>query len=242
MSGALQKGTYQIILCLTTVTSRTRFPLVIFGMTPQMWENIMRLHQAGPLIVSAIVASLAVAGMRPACAAPVISEAATSNMSFSSTTDTWSPTQTNAVLNEIDALVGDAGTHIFHVFVSGSITGDTVTNAGGLVGVLTTGGIIDRCRSTASVSLSGLVGPNGSAAGGLGGEIEDTIIESYATGNVSVPASGVGGGLVGNIANIEASISNSYATGERGPSSADLRESATRSSHLPRRPPIPQAP
>jgi filamentous hemagglutinin family protein len=97
----------------------------------------------------------------------------------------------------VGGLAGYNNGQMDHVHASGSVSGNT--NVGGLVGS-STGAVVSNAYATGNVNANfyagGLVGSGG------------TIIDSYATGNVSATGSYVGG-LVG----YNDRISSSYATG-----------------------------
>ncbi|TCT07117.1 beta strand repeat-containing protein [Paralcaligenes ureilyticus] len=107
--------------------------------------------------------------------------------------------------NAVGGLVGSncyCGT-ITLSYATGTVTGDTNSFTGGLVGV--NAGSVTQAYATGAV-----VAGTGAAAGGLVGDNKATITQSYATGAVTVGASGYAGGLAG--ANDD-SITQTYATG-----------------------------
>jgi filamentous hemagglutinin family protein len=120
----------------------------------------------------------------------------------------------------IGALVGNAGnaTKIFNTHVSGTVTsirtGTTAADTGGLVGDLYTGSTIRYSSSSATVS------GQGRDIGGLVGYINDSsaIYNSFATGSVTMSASGHNegevGGLVGGVASSSSGgVFNSFSSG-----------------------------
>ena len=106
------------------------------------------------------------------------------------------------------ALAGgaDGGTTISNVRVTGTVTcPGHFCRAGGLVGQLFSGTIQD---SSADASVTG---GTGGAAGGLVGQVNDTVIRSYATGIVNCSTHCAAGGLTGQLAS--GWIDSSFATG-----------------------------
>lgn len=110
----------------------------------------------------------------------------------------------------VGALVGKNAGTIFRSYASGNISAPGSLNAGGLVGYNAPVGEIDECSTHIDVRVgSGQINTN---AGGLVGQNEGTVKESYATGNVETGGrwAKLAGGLIGENFG---PVSNSYATG-----------------------------
>jgi hypothetical protein len=110
----------------------------------------------------------------------------------------------------IGGLVGGGNT-IANSYATGSVTAPRA-DAGGLAGS-DGSGTISGSFASGAVSITGTFGGNG-AAGGLVGSDNAQIVNSYATGSVTMPSSGVNslGGLVGAMDG-GATITTSYSTG-----------------------------
>ncbi|TWB59379.1 filamentous hemagglutinin family protein [Nitrospirillum viridazoti] len=96
--------------------------------------------------------------------------------------------------SSVGALVGnDGGGTISHITVTGSISGGSTV--GGLIGAITTGGLLQDAKADTLITASG------TDVGGLVGNSNGTIQDSYALGGIRMTAAGSAqsvGGLVGN--------------------------------------------
>ena len=103
---------------------------------------------------------------------------------------------------------------------TGNVTSDR--NAGGLVGVSTTGGRVTGSYAEGDVTSTGA---NGRAGGLLGLISAGTVVsDSYAIGDVRVSGSNsIAGGLVGKAQNADTTVTGSYATGAVTASGAGVR-------------------
>ena len=103
---------------------------------------------------------------------------------------------------------------------TGNVTSDR--NAGGLVGVSTTGGRVTGSYAEGDVTSTGA---NGRAGGLLGLISAGTVVsDSYAIGDVRVSGSNsIAGGLVGKAQNADTTVTGSYATGSVTASGAGVR-------------------
>jgi hypothetical protein len=113
--------------------------------------------------------------------------------------------------DDIGGLVGYNGGTVYGSSVTGKISGATESATGGLVGI--NWGIVDLSFSKATV----LAEADGATVGGLVGDNEELIENSYATGNVTGGSGDSAGGLAGendNSNDIPVSIENSYARGK----------------------------
>ena len=119
--------------------------------------------------------------------------------------DDWSDT---------GGLIGDAKGTISNCYVTGNVTAEG-RNTGGLAGWVREGITIEQCFTTGDVTINS--SNSTGEAGGLVGSYSGTsqIINSYATGTISVDNSGNGGvgGLVGQLTD-NPSIENCYFSGE----------------------------
>ncbi len=135
---------------------------------------------------------------------------------------------------DVGGLVGeiDDGGSIVRSFATGGVTG-TSSRIGGLVGVLDDGSLVVEANATGAVEgvgdVGGLIGETGEAstvyrsnatggvtstdemAGGLIGESDGSVVESFATGNVD--GTDAVGGLVGQADRDGTSYVDSFATG-----------------------------
>lgn len=101
---------------------------------------------------------------------------------------------------------------ITNSYATGDVTGGA-GNVGGLAGA-NTGGRIADSYATGDVTGGAVVSPGSESYGGLvGSNSSGTISGSHATGMVTT-SSGIAGGLVGSSGGENASISNSYSTGD----------------------------
>ncbi|MCF8332413.1 MAG: LamG domain-containing protein [Bacteroidales bacterium] len=116
--------------------------------------------------------------------------------------------------SDTGGLIGDAKGTISNCYVTGNVTAEG-RNTGGLAGWVREGITIEQCFTTGDVTINSS-NPTGEA-GGLVGSYSGTsqIINSYATGTISVDNSGNGGvgGLVGQLTD-NPSIENCYFSGE----------------------------
>ena len=105
----------------------------------------------------------------------------------------------------VGGLVGAGFGPITNCYVTGTVTG-TSGRVGGLVGENSNDGNLINCYAEVTVMAD-------SIAGGLVGlNLNNTITDCYATGNVTATLRNDVGGLIGR--NYQADITNSYATGD----------------------------